>query len=61
MPDKSRLKHEYRFVSLPDRGEDIAAALSEFGEDGWEVEHLEWNPSHTKNAAILHRVSEDKH
>lgn len=52
----SRRKHEYKLAKLPDRAEDIVVALNDFAGEGWEVEHLNWDPTtHTANVAILRR------
>jgi hypothetical protein len=56
MPDKPKRKFEYKLAKLPDRAEDLVAELNALSADGWEIEHLNWDPTdHVKNVAILRR------
>lgn len=57
MPDKPKRKFEYRLAKLPDRAEDLVATLNDLAGEGWEVEHLNWDPTiHTNNLVILRRA-----
>lgn len=57
MPEKShRRKYEYKLAKLPDRAEALVASLNDLAAEGWEIEHLNWDPTtHTNNVAILRR------